>query len=189
MEWEFILTMCIPITTYDLFYQEFYISQKYILKRKFVFIVIDISRVLDGKFYFHYRSETMSKLMKRSRTVDTSAAPSPPTSGRPSTDESAILSSPHRSRPIVSVTESPNNSNRQSSSKKQRWSFAFRKRLFSSSSSRSSKAHSQSEDLESPTNISGMALSFPAKTSLGPPSSPLSTLGIMNQQFKKYLKS
>ena len=147
-------------------------------------VVVDIFRVLDRWFYLRYRSGTMSKLMKRSRTVDTSAAPSPPTSGRPSTDESSILSSPHQSRPIVSVTESPNNSNRQSSSKKQRWSFAFRKRLFSSSSSRSSKTHSQSEDLESPTNISGMTLNFPAKTSLGPPSSPLGTLSILNQQFQ-----
>ena len=128
----------------------------------------------------------MSRLMKRSRTVDTSSATTPPTSSRTSADESPR----HLQRASIIVTESPDrdspnggngngstnmsgSNNTQSSTKKQRWSFAFRKRWFSSSSSRSSRTLSQSEDLESPTNISGMALSYPHRTMLGPPSAGL----------------
>uniref|UniRef100_A0A7E4ZZ77 Uncharacterized protein n=1 Tax=Panagrellus redivivus TaxID=6233 RepID=A0A7E4ZZ77_PANRE len=111
----------------------------------------------------------MSKLMKRSRTVDTSSATTSPSHTARSTHSgidhlmlppgASIIVPPDSDVPIAN-----------SSSKKQRWSFAFRKRWFSSSSSRSGRTMSQSEDLESPTNISGVALTFPQKTTLGPPS-------------------
>uniref|UniRef100_A0A1I7YXS5 Rho guanine nucleotide exchange factor 25 n=1 Tax=Steinernema glaseri TaxID=37863 RepID=A0A1I7YXS5_9BILA len=96
------------------------------------------------------------KKMKRSKTVDAHV---------PATQRGAAS-------PSTPQTPSPTALPKSTSSKKQRWSFAFKRKWFSSTSSRSSSSRHHSEDLDSPLSAPpsdpSRTLAFPSLTVLGP---------------------
>uniref|UniRef100_A0A914BWV5 Uncharacterized protein n=1 Tax=Acrobeloides nanus TaxID=290746 RepID=A0A914BWV5_9BILA len=115
----------------------------------------------------------MSKFMRRSKTVDATTA-SPPTSGSStarvahsiSTDDSAGSPTPVQ----IVLGSSPKTSR---TSKQKKWSFALKKKWFSSSSSRSQSTRQTSDEMESPkspTGGLGVTIVYPQRTTLGPPS-------------------